>query len=302
MKRALLLVVGLAACPVEPGTSPLECDTGELKTCDPALRCIKPGPCSINNDCSAGLTCGGNRLNESVCGGTPNGVCVPRQTAFFNPFELIDGFRTQAMQVTVAEETPLTLSWETVDARFVACAVFSCAPQVLTHEGTPVTAKKPINAEIYDFDKCAAYFETVTADTGIVRLRTAYGGENTCAQINKPDSQSVRVYDDLLAACWAYDKTMIVAASELIRLNPDVLAQFESTYGTCQDNAPCYRGDITATFGLCRDGVCQARCTTDADCLSAARVQDPEAPEPATCPWSCVEVPDSSAKVCVPRT
>lgn len=298
--RGLAVAFGLlAACTTSPERAPQTCSTGS-PVCDPVFRCVQPADCHVDNDCPSGLDCDENRITASVCGGTASRVCVPRQIGFLDQFQLIDGFRVRTMEMAVVTEQPLTLAWQPLSAEIVACAVFSCAPQVRARDGT--LPRTPQDTVIHNFDKCAAWFDQVEAGQGSIRLtrREAYtGGENNCSDPAMFDTRD-RVFDDLLAACWAYSGTEIVAASEIQRLGPDLLREFESTYGTCADGVPCYRGDLTATFGICQSGVCQARCTTEADCLLAAKIQDPQLPDPETCPWRCEEVPFSTAKVCVP--
>jgi hypothetical protein len=181
-------------------------------------------------------------------------------------FRLVEG-------VTEGKATPV-FQWEVPkDAWTVVCALFGCLPEVEGRNGGPeriVNYDECVIAEdIYRLDPDAPESTpfSVLGDTGNGFVSP---GDARCASLDDRPASQVRKLTALAVGCWAYSDTKLIAATRLAHLTPgdtgSYNAQIPKTARCGADFTPCYESE-KSFFGTCHDGVCQPRCTEDADCL-----------------------------------
>lgn len=192
------------------------------------------------------------------------------------------------------EPEPPVVRWRAPDgARYVACALFSCAPEI-----APRTFDGEVIDLITNFDTCTALFKVSSADEGVFHLDAdnAFGGFSP--QRCVPGETRPRLYSELVVGCWAYDTYQLVAATDLIAVPPNIvgLPMLPQGHSCAADGDACYDA-VTDTFGVCLDTTCTARCRTAADCgvwalrTGAAQPGD-------SCAWTCRSLPASNLGAC----
>jgi hypothetical protein len=238
-----------------------------------------------------------------VCAGIADASACrwrPPPIEAIDPLALVDGFITVPMEMHVTASPALGFAWTSPpDARFVACALFTCHPTFTARESDdPATTPHP-SSWIANAGACILHLQVSSASppSAPVEKPRSVGAPSCVA-----DRQYDRVIDFVAAGCWAYDPTRIVAASRLVPLSASDVAAAPvniPTRASCErDNDACYDDSHAHQFfGACLRGTCQPRCTSAEDCEIAGRQLLGRAPE-ATCGWECRTVPGSLAGVC----
>lgn len=285
LKFALAVLVG---CGDNERTSPapLPCTTGSCVS-DPAGHCVSKETCDDDGDCPAGTECRIERAN--ACGANIGTTCHPRYVTHFDELSLIVHFGVPAMEIGLADNDPVVTWQAPASAVAVACALFACAPQF----ETGLDGNGPMIEEA-SFDRCAVLFHAAAPDRGTFALDSENDVgeyEATCADARTYD----RVFEDLLAGCWAYDAFHLIAASRLIRIPPERVSHPDLPQPiVCPDlegaGPPCFIA-ANQTFGLCWDGVCRPRCLQPSDCA-------PTSTPGEACLWACEPLADSLVGVC----
>jgi hypothetical protein len=246
---------------------------------DPRPRCLLLDHCSNDAECPRGAVC--NNL----------GSCVAQKTRSSDETALIAGFETQPMVADLdVDESGATLSWVAPfrSVEIVRCVLFTCAPVIESQMGL---------LRIVNYDKCA-YVETDFAvlqgvfDLGQTHLRFLTP-EQSDARCDNRAPKAPAIVSDLLAGCWAFDQTSLVAASRLRSVPPAGVSPFATIPrdATCATNGDqCYDSE-TDRFGTCYAQSCRLRCLQDFECAVVA----PETP------FKCLRVdPVTPLGVCVP--
>jgi hypothetical protein len=266
-----MIVVTLLAvccgCGMEPSGTGTDC----LGTCvaDPGRRCVVEH-CRSSTDCPEGTEC-----EDRHCAATqPRGV---------DEYSLVTGFDVEPMHadIDMLENGGAVLLWTapTRSTELVHCAVFTCLPLVGGPDGEEV---------IENYEQCHFTHRLFGGLEGAFDLSDEDLPRAVQVE-NDPDcspfetTEPTLVVSDLLAACWAYDATHLIAASKLLLVPPDGIrdeADEIPTDATCaSDFAPCYDSDEDR-FGICHGGYCARRCVDASDCI----VEDRD----AWVSWSCV--------------
>jgi hypothetical protein len=155
-----------------------------------------------------------------------------------------------------------------------------------------------------DFPPRAGTFDLSNADYGEI------AGADTCEPFQST-FQEARI-SLLVAGCWAYKKTEMIAASALLRVHPEETFNYGNAIprsGPCETNfASCYEPDL-GRFGSCAEHACRPPCVTDRDCeagmaawfgRTSSQPPDGGAPDAGvTCKWECRrERPDDHVGAC----
>jgi len=152
------------------------------------------------------------------------------------------------------------VTWQKPEgAAIVVCAVFACSPEV------PQGGQSIIN-----YDECVISKDEFDSATGTFDLRldltryTPDAAADGCAPLP-------RRMTTLVAGCWAYDLTHVVAATPLLPLSADEVfgpTDPQAPATDCADaasGATCSAPEF-ATFGSCHAGSCLRRCLRSTDC------------------------------------
>jgi hypothetical protein len=288
---AVVLLVVSTACAPRTSTLDGEASCDQLCLADPTPHCVSADPfCTTSAECASGLTCtpvdGANRCSTR---GDRVARCRP---APINRLALQTQFGVGGMTIHI-EPTPGVTWTAPRKAEIVACALFSCNPSFKTIGSSP--ARKGMLKMIDNFDQCVLLFGTSPASQSQFPLinENAYVGSARCTD----PFAGPRVITELAAACWAYDSTSIIAASELVRVPGAIVSEVASIPHdeACRgDGDACY--DAAADrFGICLAGTCEKPCVTAADCPSPGDSQSPG----TACGWTCQPLPDGEHGACV---
>jgi hypothetical protein len=324
--RAALAVVGLLVLLVLPL---LSCD-GDEPSCEgqclrePFPHCVTWDRCSRDDECPAGTAC------ESVNVTSPADACFiaeeegtfrcrPPRSSAFDAFRLQRGFQAAELDVVPDVSGPATLLFTAPPrANLVACALFSCQPDFADLGGEALSSQETLR-KISTFATCGLVHGVVPAEAGAFdltdpRFRYVPLRDSEMCTPDVPPGEPQPVprryhFTHLVAGCWAYDETRVVAASRLHRLEPSDLESLGiPSDATCpRDGVECYLTD-TKRFGTCHGGECLSRCRTALDCEHAARADMPleDVPLPIEsrpCEWRCErEREDDVLGVCLPDT
>ena len=145
-----------------------------------------------------------------------------------------------------------------VGSRSVACALFSCAPEIdlrvdppaFANYGACVLADRVASRPDPTFDPANAYNHEVDLLAAPAACRP-------------PDAAAI--VTQLLIGCWSYDDTSLNAVSDLIAVSPaSAPGLVVACAGPETNGRSCALGGNA--YGLCRAGVCATRCVSDADC------------------------------------
>ena len=215
---------------------------------------------------------------------------------------LIDGFGVPAMELHIAPPPAPAFAWTPPPrAAFMACALFTCQPQVDRRTSDDPASSLTGPSRIANAGACVLTCEATTASPAVLPIGARLLPiEDACV----PERNFDRVIAFVTAGCWAYDETAVVAASRLMPLQPADLAGAAPDVpagDACQrDGDPCYdTRHAHAFFGACLGGACQPRCATAEDCEVAGE-QLLGLPAAARCEWQCRDMPASRAGVCAP--
>lgn len=297
---AILLMIGCSS--VAP--TPVHCDG----TCvaDPLPHCIIDG-CRNDADCPAGLRCDPVDGAATACTERGPATACRWRPPSIDRLALINGFAARTMELHVQPSPELAFVWTNPrDAMFVACAVFTCNPVVAERQvhdeadepaSSDTTLWQIANAEACLLELYAA--DTSRSSLPIDRREQQAPRSPVCGA----DQTYDRVTDFVAAGCWAYDASVIIAASELV---PIPVADLASAMHEVPSDARCPRdGDacydsVHRFFGACLAGTCQPRCTSPVDCELADAQLLGRATD-GICRWDCQAVSTSLVGVCAPR-
>jgi len=264
---------------------------------DPAARCVAVADtCQDGAQCRSGLSCVVADPRSACHAGDDLGLrCRPHG---FGRLDLQTGFGVGGMPISLDQvgATPGVVWQAPHGAEFVACALFSCNPSFVTIGPSPTAAHEL--KKISNFEQCVLLFGAAPADQSAFALvdENAYQAPERCRGA-EPGRQIVA---EIAVACWAYDTTSLVAASDLVHVPGALLSSLSAIPHdrTCASNGDaCYDAEDDR-FGVCLAGACRSRCTTAVDCSIANEASRPV----ASCDWSCVDVPDTELRACVPRS
>jgi hypothetical protein len=271
---------------------------------DPAPHCLSPGDASSPR-------CPGGLIHAPALGTACKGpdaaqidACRwrPPPLAPIDALALIDGFAVLPMEMHVAPLPAPSFVWTPPpSAAFVACALFTCQPEIDRGDPDDLASSVIGPSRIANAGACVLALEATAASPASLPIGDqALPIGDAC----RPEHSFDRVIAFLAAGCWAYDATAIIAASRLVPLQPADLGDAEPAV---PDRADCSRDGDTCYdasglhpfFGACLGGTCQPRCATADDCDVAA-VHLLGQPVADTCRWRCREMPTSRAGVCEP--
>lgn len=276
---------------------------GKLQPCsercisDPSAHCVSiDGTCKNGADCSSGLTCTTIDQNTTCHSQFDDGLqCRPHG---FSRLLLQIEFGVGGMPISLdqAGVSPGVVWQAPRNAEFVACALFSCNPSFEVIGLSP-TGRHELK-KIVNFEQCVLLFGAAPASQSAFALveENVYHESPRCEQ---PEAAE-RVVNDLAVACWAYDTTSILAASDLVHVPGSLLPGLsviphDSACMIHPDGSSCYE-QAEDRFGVCLGGVCRSRCRTRVDCVTAG----PTSPDDP-CAWSCLEVSGNALGACVPN-
>lgn len=288
---------------------------------DPTEHCVRLDGCRDDRDCPAGTLCvsragGAPELaaDLSVCaapeGEAREGRCAIASQGFDRA--LVDGFRVNELPLEPVQETSAFTFSPPQDARFVACALFGCRPDVragrLDVEDNPV-------GEIVNYAQCslsgAAAVFTVSEQSADSLSILAYTPgvdvehglcQGACS--GRPPDRTLpprghHQVTELGVGCWAYDDTRLVGATLVVPV-PDeqipAIPNIDLVLSDCADAAKstgrsCRQTDSAPElvdaprFGACFEGKCRPRCVTAGDCPAALPSEACPQPQP-TCAHS----------------
>jgi len=274
------------------------CEEGTC-TSNPLPHCVRD-TCSSDADCASGLSCRTSE-SETVCQGGKTNTCAwgPAGEA---TSALVRGFNTRTMDLDRVPGT-LRLLWTTPSrALFVTCAIFTCAPVLGKRAQVTESDHRPTDEPyITILNANACVLELETSDNS--RSSVTMTGKQTqvLAKSCTATASEDRVFERLTAGCWAYDETSIIAASELIPIEP---TDFPTNNAIPRDASCTQEYDICYEpthrfFGACVGASCSPRCTSRSDCERAEFPLLGTRPR-EQCGWSCSpNVPGSSVGVCI---
>jgi len=184
------------------------------------------------------------------------------------PTTLLGGFGVSRLPSSVQRgASATTIVWEhDDDARFVACALFGCAPEFTDLGGA---------TRISNYDSCVladAVVPSADAQISVSALVPRMVQKDGACDSHYPGCTGY-VAQQLSLGCWMYDSHSLVSATDLFPLTPADAPQAHSLFAAaCDDPAnsgeSCVLGD-KGRAGTCFDHACRARCLTVFDCASA---------------------------------
>jgi hypothetical protein len=303
MTATSLAIAGAVVGCDDPADLPPHC----AGTCiaDPAAHCLSPGDPSPAS-CPGGLV-HAPAVAGAVCPGlddvkTDDCRWRPPPIAPIDKLALINGFVMPPMDMHVEPSPVPAFAWTPPpSAMFVACALFTCQPEVDRDLPNDEAGSQTGPSRIANAGACVLMLEATTASPAWLPIgERALQIDDACT----PERSFDRVIAFVAAGCWAYNETAVIAASRLVPLRPADLAGAapEVPVGAdCRrDGDACYDdGHAHPFFGACLGGTCQPRCVTAEDCEVAGERLLGQ-PSGDSCRWTCRDVPTSRAGICVP--
>ncbi|XXT21751.1 hypothetical protein WME94_09345 [Sorangium sp. So ce429] len=282
-------VLGAGGCDAfkpEYFTTTVTCEEARCLA-DPYPHCVFEACCTDSSQCPSGTYCGQQAVpvdpdTEGQCDGS--GASASRCLAILGPGEhwraLTNGFdvREFSLEQSAPDGSPALLTWNrSSDALAVTCALFICPPEfkrVGEFDTEPLI-------DIANFDQCVLAREiySITEEESeggngrkllfdVAAASRYVPAQTSCPGDVAPGSSLAAEYADrrpkvthLLAGCWAYDATRVIAATRLLTLLPSQVPLTRGEIPVAQCGAP-EPGQSTAGR-LCRteeggDGVCSA--------------------------------------------
>jgi hypothetical protein len=300
---AAFAIAGAAVGCDDSADAPTRC----AGTCiaDPAPHCLRSGDASAAG-CPGGLV-HARVAASAACPGLDDAKIDdcrwrPPPIEPIDTLALIDGFAVPPMEMHVAPPPAPAFAWTPPPrATFVACALFTCQPQVDRRKPDDEASSLTGPSRIANAGACVLALEATTVSPAWLPIgERQLPTDDACT----PERSFDRVIAFVAAGCWAYDATAVVAASRLVPLRPADLANAapEVPVGAdCRrDGDACYDdGHANPFFGACLGGTCQPRCATAEDCKVAGERLLGQ-PTGDSCRWACRDVPTSRAGVCAP--
>jgi len=283
---------------------------------DPVAHCVRTQDCSTTADCPAGTVCAdlparlvGQPFPDAV-GSDPLASCGAQTPARRCQLPdgpsgrqaLITGFEVPMFRLLRATSSgPVAFSWTAPEeTHIVHCALFACPPVVeeSVRDGRTVY-------RIANYEPCVMASNLFEPGEGVFDLgdgsivfSPASGA--TCG------GASARVVRELLAGCWAYDKSKVIAATPLEPVTPQEIFgyhdQFDLGCASEIDGRTCELED--ESLGVCWEGACRAPCVTGQDCLAYEEAEEPDGGadaggEGGVVPLACVKT-GAYVGVCLP--
>jgi hypothetical protein len=308
--RAKLLGAGLAALGAVALATP-SCGGAGASSAAPACDCCYQEPGASAGHCVAALACRDDDQcpAATTCTSAFAG-CSGRQGLVPAPFAgcaasdegrwcsaagagsipstvLMTGFGAAELPLTKTTSTQGTavLSWTApLDAEVVTCVLFGCAPVVETSSTRLDTDRNPL-PEVVNYARCAlhaAEFDATSSAFALdgVEATTPDEGAGTCTgSVSSVRAASTRLLTTLAVGCWAYDTARVIAASQLIDIDPlELGAGVGLVTAACADEAggscllaaaDLFPGEARV-FGSCLGQRCARRCVTALECTPPA--------------------------------
>ncbi len=281
-----LLAAGCGKDDAEESTTTCDCDCTAQ---DPVAHCVRTQDCSTTADCPSGTVCAelparliGQPFPDAV-GSDPLAACGAQTPAKRCQLPegpsgrqaLITGFEVPMFRLLrSASSGPAAFSWTAPEeTHIVHCALFACPPVV---EESVLDGRSVY--QIANYAPCVLASNLFEPGEGVFDLGDGSiaftpSSAATCG------AASARLVTELLAGCWAYDKSKVIAATPLEPVKPaEVFAyggQFDLGCSAGIDGRTCERED--ETLGVCWKGVCRAPCVTGQDCEGHEQAEDPDA-------------------------
>lgn len=266
----LALAWGGLGCVDEPiGPAPLGCDEPQC-VADPMAHLVCIDACSRDDECPLGTICG----TPPGAGAEPT-VCTPPRGPHTLSTALTEGFGVRQMEstlVTVAlpaadgsVRVSAELGWRApASTTVVTCALFACPPVV--DDGVIVNYDQCVLARVVS-EQSVGSFSLTDGERALPRPEAS----TTCSDgsVAPPNPRQLRPVTELLAGCWAYDDTRLIAATRLRRPAADEIADAHGDFDLdCAsedaEGRNCVLDD--GTMGGCLREACRRRCLRDADC------------------------------------
>jgi hypothetical protein len=243
---------------------------------DPVAHCVSPTSCVDSSECPAGLSCLPGAIGAGVCASgaqtCSTGTCgigaAPPVNALLSGFGLEQPLPLEISVVGGYAQ----VSWTPPgDATAVACALFSCPPEV-TARGGPL--------EIVNFDECALGFGVYPPIGALFDLGNGSAAYRPSSSACADGASSSPVLSIVSVACWSYSSTTLVEASLLTAIPPsEAILASSLVASSCAQTSPqnCVIPD--GGIGTCLDGDCRPRCAVDADCDLGATGSQNDTPD-----------------------
>jgi hypothetical protein len=284
-----------------------------------ARPCGEFSSCNQDSDCQFGTLCDQSNVisvGGNLCGGPDASAVQCRiDTGPVQSSALLNGFGgsissgTGAVQrFDIARAENGTFSYQQPPgALVVVCALFRCAPQFASTGSRIVMS---------NFDTCVVSYDANESSSGVFDPSSdayqipAGGSPSSCATPLFPH------YTQVSVGCWAYGETRLTDASPLLPVDLTVVTNIGGTGDSIRgcssepDGADCVLNAAEGTLGSCNQGTCAERCLDARDCedrfgdVIAGDGAAPEgeagadAPTGGTCPWTCVDLPNSYVGAC----
>lgn len=261
---ALLVGAATAAAVFACGSEAESLPSGGGPECTASTSCPEGTQCiaeltSADDPCDAG----GDSAVALTCEGAGGRCRLSAATRAFSRNALIEGFRVPSFhldQLVESDRHVEAYRWAPpADARVITCAVFTCPPQVRARNDGE------LGFTLDCFDECVVERHTFEPADGIFDLRVDYtpaGKPLNSGRIRSPITT-------LVAGCWAYDASCVVAATPLVPVLPQGLFPFAGLFDlqcTGSEGGNCALSS-SGELGTCTKHRCARRCVTHADCI-----------------------------------
>lgn len=277
----------IGACD-EPRAPIQPCPTPTVVS-DPFPHSICLEECVDALDCPRGTLC--SRRDEGV-----RGHCaLPSDTLQSSRAGLLDGFNVEEMSAELRVGDEHALAWTRPDAaKLVHCALFACPPAFrVPYDDAESQWLVPTDGDgvvIANYDRCVLASANSTQGSGSFNLRerdNQYESGLTAAEIQGCGGYGCAPITELLAGCWAYDDTQVVAATRLFPI--DLRRSIYNYHRAFAVDAPCGGADAgrvctladvltDSPYGVCppadpdsadpAPAACARPCLSDCDCLA----------------------------------
>lgn len=271
--------VAITACgedppPEEPVSCPCSCTAA-----DPVAHCVNTQDCESTADCPTGTVCAplppslevfpeaqGSDPLASCGSSSPSKRCqlplsqVGRQA-------LNTGFEVPVFGLFRVDSTGYAaLSWNPPEGtHIVHCALFSCPPVI----SESVRDDRRF-FHIDNYASCVMAAKVYEPGEGVFDLGDASLAFTPAPRVAPGCGvSSPRVVHSLMAGCWAYDKTEIIAATPLEPVSPAETFNFGDRFDLdCSSGVDGRTCTLPAqpSLGICTQGVCRRPCVTRQDC------------------------------------
>ena len=251
---------------------------------DPVPHCVRTQGCGSTADCPTGTVCealpaamqgqafpvatGDDPLAQCGGGDGEKRCQLPRGPGGRQSLTL--GFEVPSFRLLrlTANGGYAAFTWNPPeDTAIVHCALFACPPVI--HE----TVENGLSVfEILNYPECVLASELFEPGEGVFDLADPTI-EFDPGAVEGPacGTPAPRAVHELMAGCWAYDTTRILAATPLEPVSPrevfDYQSRFDLDCAAKVDGKTCAFQDTTR-LGICAAGRCHAPCVTQQDCTS----------------------------------